>query len=140
MLPDIINGKLKIDIDGNTSIPNPTEIEKDPTSPFVGIGIDEFRENFKEIMLYFKAKKGKKKAEEYDKIIRNKSAVFTSHIPIYSTMLRPMPMFRELFSTDPSGLPPWVPRNPREPRFSLWAERLPTPALWKSPWEPPFVR
>ena len=97
VLPDIINGKLKIDIDGNTSIPNPTEIEKDPTSPFVGIGIDEFRENFKEIMLYFKAKKGKKKAEEYDKIIRNKSAVFTSHIPIYSTMLRPQSFTADTF-------------------------------------------
>ena len=97
VLPDIINGKLKIDIDGNTSIPDPTEIEKEPSSPFVGIGVDEFRENFKDIMLYFKAKKGKKKAAEFDKIIKNKSAVFTSHIPIYSTMLRPQSFTADTF-------------------------------------------
>ena len=48
----------------------------------------EFRKRFEEIMHWFKTKK-KKKADEIDKVLSESSAVFCSHIPIYSTLLRP---------------------------------------------------
>lgn len=88
VVPEIVTAKPKVDIDGNMRLATPEEIEEKPKHPFVGIGLIEFRERFEEILNYFKKKK-KKKSAEIDRIIKESSSVFCSHIPIYSTFLRP---------------------------------------------------
>jgi hypothetical protein len=52
------------------------------------IGLQEFYENYEEIMTYFKSKR-KQKADLIDQLIRDKDLVWTSKIPVYSTTLRP---------------------------------------------------
>lgn len=52
------------------------------------IGLQEFYENFEEIMLYYKSKR-KMKADLIDSLIRDKDIIWTSKIPVYSTVLRP---------------------------------------------------
>lgn len=52
------------------------------------IGLQEFYENFEEIMNYFKSKR-KQKADLIDSLIADKDMVWTSKIPVYSTVLRP---------------------------------------------------
>lgn len=52
------------------------------------IGLNEFYLHFEEIMEYFKTKR-KQKAELIDSLIRDKDLVWTSKIPIFSTILRP---------------------------------------------------
>ena len=65
--------------------------EKGPNEPFYGIGMDDFRERFKEIIDYYysiatnKASKG----PYYDCIVENMDKVFTYSIPVYTTHLRP---------------------------------------------------
>jgi DNA-directed RNA polymerase beta' subunit len=85
---EITESKRKVDKDGNMSIAILSEFDEKPKHPYVGMGVIEFRNRFEEVMGYFKIKK-KKKAEEIDKIIEESSSVFCSHIPIYSTLLRP---------------------------------------------------
>lgn len=64
------------------------------------IGIQEFYENFEEIMLYYR-KKRKIKADLIDTLIENKSSVFTSKIPVYSTILRPQGITTESYYFSP---------------------------------------
>lgn len=52
------------------------------------IGLKEFYDNFEEIMLFFKQKR-KQKAELIDSLIADKDIIWTSKIPVYSTVLRP---------------------------------------------------
>lgn len=52
------------------------------------IGLKEFYENYKEVMLWFKQRR-KQKADLIDSLIKDKDYVFTSKIPVYSTVLRP---------------------------------------------------
>lgn len=90
-LPEIINTKTVVDKDGIMRLATAADLkEKDekPKHPYVGIGVIEFRKRFPEIINYFKTKK-KKKEEELDRILNESSSVFCSHIPIYSTLLRP---------------------------------------------------
>ena len=60
------------------------------------IGLKAFYENFEEIMLYFKKKK-KIKADLIDKLIEEKDLLWTSKIPVYSTVLRPQGITDESF-------------------------------------------
>lgn len=53
------------------------------------IGIQQFYENYEEIMLYYRQKR-KMKAPLIDALIRDKALVWTSKFPVYSTVLRPM--------------------------------------------------
>lgn len=117
-LPDIVITRNKVDKDGHIRKLNADEIVDAPKHPYVGIGLVEFRERFEEIMLYFKSTK-KKKADIIDKILSEKSSVFTSHIPIYSTLLRP-----QSFSTDTYYFNS-IDKN-INPLFSL-SEKLKTP-------------
>ena len=87
-LSDIVIIKKQVDVDGNIKTLSAEELDEKPRHPFVGIGLIEFRKRFEEIMHWFKTKK-KKKADEIDKVLSESSAVFCSHIPIYSTLLRP---------------------------------------------------
>ena len=87
MLDSIINEKYQVDVNGNrTRYIDPDE--QAATGGFAGIGLVEFREHFEEIIEFAKMKK-KGKTEELDRLLSEKSSVFTSHIPIYSTLLRP---------------------------------------------------
>lgn len=92
-LADIVNTRMIVDVDGHMHFATLEELEKTakrPLSkhPFVGIGLIEFRKRFNEIMDWFKAKK-KKKDDEFERLKKSATEVFTSHIPIYSTFLRP---------------------------------------------------
>lgn len=64
------------------------------------IGLQQFYENFEEIMLYYKGKR-KAKAELIDSLIENKDMVWTSKIPVYSTVLRPVGVTQESFYFTP---------------------------------------
>ena len=52
------------------------------------INVREFYDNFEEIMTYYKGKR-KQKADLIDSLIADKDLVWTSKIPVYSTVLRP---------------------------------------------------
>ena len=87
--PDIIQIKQKVDRDGRHSIAELQDLENvEITSPFMGIGIIEFRKRFVEIMEYYRKQK-KNKASSIDLALKERLAVFTSAIPIYTTALRP---------------------------------------------------
>lgn len=96
VFPDIINCRQKVDIDGNTSIADPNEAETTPSSPYMGIGIEKFMEDFKNIITYF-ANVKKNKAKELLELLDEQDKVFTSHIPIYSTILRPQSFTSDTF-------------------------------------------
>lgn len=69
---------------------------KAQSSPFAGIGLIEFRERFDEILDYYKSKK-RNKLEEIQEIEENKDKIFTSCIPVYSSVLRPSSFRDESF-------------------------------------------
>lgn len=96
--PDIIYAKYKITKNGNRQKATEEDFEQNqkPSSPFAGIGVDEFFANYENIMIYFKSIK-KNKADMIDKLIEQKRAVFTSHIPVYSTLLRPQSVTSDSF-------------------------------------------
>ena len=50
--------------------------------------VHEFYDNYEEIMLYYK-KKRKLKADLIDQLIEEKDSLWTSKLPVYSTILRP---------------------------------------------------
>ncbi len=64
------------------------------------IGLHEFYENFEEIMMYFRSKR-KQKADLIDSLIRDKDLVWTSKIPVYSTVLRPQGVTTESYYFSP---------------------------------------
>lgn len=66
------------------------------TNPFRGIGLIEFRERFQEILEYYKGKK-KNKWEEIKEIEEDKDKVFTSCIPVFSSVLRPVSFRNDSF-------------------------------------------
>ena len=87
--PDIIQVKQKVDRDGRHSIAELEDLENvEITSPFMGIGINGFRERFVEIMEYYRKQK-KNKASSIDLLLKEQLSIFTSSIPIYTTALRP---------------------------------------------------
>lgn len=63
-------------------------IKKIPKSKhqFQGIGHDEFRRRFEEVMLAC----APKSSDELETLLANKDSIFTSKIPIYSTAFRPV--------------------------------------------------
>ena len=97
IFPDIINCRKKVDKNGKVSRPDIySDPDKPPLSPYSGIGIDKFRQRYYEIMEYFKTKR-KNKAESIDYLMENARAVFTSHIPVYSTKLRQQSITSDTF-------------------------------------------
>ena len=60
------------------------------------IGLKEFYDHFEEIMEYFKTKR-KQKADLIDSLIRDKDKVWTSKLPVYSTVLRPQGVTTESY-------------------------------------------
>lgn len=64
------------------------------------IGMKEFYDNYEEIMEYYKSKR-KIKADLIDSLIADKDMVWTSKIPVYSTILRPMGLSTESYYFSP---------------------------------------
>lgn len=96
VISDIVIGKHKITLDGKKVKPDEEDYDAPPSSPYAGIGVDAFFENFENIMKYFASVK-KQKAMQILDLINVKRAVFTSHIPVYSTMLRGQSLTEDSF-------------------------------------------
>ena len=64
------------------------------------IGLKEFYDHYEEIMLYYKGKR-KQKADLIDSLIRDKHKVWTSKLPVYSTVLRPQGLTTESYYFSP---------------------------------------
>lgn len=64
------------------------------------IGLKEFYDNYEEIMLYYKSKR-KLKATLIDSLIEEKHMVWTSKLPVYSTVLRPQGITVESYYFSP---------------------------------------
>ena len=94
IFPDIIDCKQRVDTDGHRSqyVPEDTE----PLSPYSGIGIEEFMNQYENILTYFQTVR-KQKYDDLQYLKENKSKVFASHIPIYTTMLRPQSVTSDTF-------------------------------------------
>lgn len=88
VFPDIVTIRQKVDRDGKLTILDREKEDDEPLSPYSGIGIENFMKDFDNILEYFKVKK-KQNAKELEKLQNMKTSVFTSHIPIYTTKLRP---------------------------------------------------
>lgn len=64
--------------------------------PYAGIGMIDFKNKFDEIMDYYrkvnlsKGSKSSKKENYYEDIMKNKEAIFSQSIPVYTTLLRPV--------------------------------------------------
>jgi hypothetical protein len=93
-LDEIISHDVDIDLDGFAMVAGSDQVggrlnRRKPKQvlPYTAIGMMEFFRRFEEIVLFFAAQKGL--AEEAEFLIRNKGSVFTSHIPVTSTYLRP---------------------------------------------------
>lgn len=82
-----IRNILKVDVSKMDSNGN-LKYERTAKSPYAHIGMSEFREKFDEIIDFY-LKRFPKKRELYDLIQEFKDCVFTSHIPVYSSILRP---------------------------------------------------
>lgn len=88
VFPDIIKTRNKITTNGIKEKAKTEDYDGPPSSPFAGIGVEEFYNNYENILTYFQSVK-KKKVDVLERLKHEKSSVFTSHIPIYSTLLRP---------------------------------------------------
>lgn len=75
------------------------EVKKTMLS-YHNIGLKEFYDNFEEIMLYYRGKR-KQKADLIDALIMDKDVVWTSKIPVYSTVLRPQGITVESYYFSP---------------------------------------
>lgn len=64
------------------------------------IGLKEFYDNYEEIMLYYRNKR-KQKADLIDSLIADKDLVWTSKLPVYSTVLRPQGITVESYYFSP---------------------------------------
>lgn len=96
VFPDIIYAKYKITTDGRVERPKEDEYDTPPSSPFAGIGVDAFYENYENIITYFmNKKKGKRKT--FELLLKQKRCVFISHIPVLSTLLRPQSVTSDTF-------------------------------------------
>lgn len=94
-LDAIINFDSKIDEDGFT-------VKKDPSksNPFIGIGFEEFKNKFDEVIEFFrnKYKTNANKMAYYEDIKRYKSIVFTHSLPVYTSQLRPFSIKQNHFN------------------------------------------
>ena len=100
-LTEIVIEKREVDIDGNVF--HITDFEKfniKPKTPFYGIGIEEFKERFDEVLDWFKSKKSAK-AREIERLRDEKTNVFCSVFPVYSTALRPQSITSDTFYYTP---------------------------------------
>jgi len=89
ILKTIISSRQMVNIDGVISKYDPEEMGDLVTHPYVGVGMTYLREHFLEILDYFEEKKHK--SHERLQLLRDElPKVWTSHLPVYSTFMRPM--------------------------------------------------
>lgn len=81
-LNNIIITNESMDENGN---PIPRTPMKD--EPYYGLGMTDFKDNFKEIIEYYRRKTGKE--DTYKDIKNHESVAFTHSIPVFTTLLRP---------------------------------------------------
>lgn len=93
---DIIAYRYQVDVDGNISDTPFFDKDNPPSSKYAGIGLDEFRRNYYEIMDYFREKR-KAKASKIYKLEQEASSVFMSKIPVYTTKLRQQSLTADTF-------------------------------------------
>ena len=74
---------------------DPIEVKKSKLM-YHNIGLKNFYDHYEEIMEYFKTKR-KARADMIDELIEEKDSVWTSKIPVYSTVLRPHHVSTESF-------------------------------------------
>ena len=96
VFPDIIYAKYRITTDGRRLKTDNEDEETKPSSPYAGIGVDAFYENYENILTYFMSVK-KNKVKTLELLLKQKRCVFISHIPIISTMLRPQSVTDDSF-------------------------------------------
>lgn len=96
VFPDIIYAKYKITTDGKRVKPTEEDLDVKPSSPYAGIGVDAFYNNYENILRYFMNIK-KNKTSTIELLLKQKRNVFVSHIPIPSTLLRPQSVTADTF-------------------------------------------
>ena len=64
------------------------------------VNVEAFKTHFAEIMTYYKSKR-KQKADLIDELIRDQDMVWTSKLPVYSTVLRPQSISQESYFFSP---------------------------------------
>lgn len=96
VLEDIISNENIALANGNLRTHNDDIQTKKGALKYHNIGMHEFYMHFVEIMEYYKTKR-KQKAELIDSLIRDADIVWTSKIPVYSTILRPMGLSSESY-------------------------------------------
>lgn len=85
-LERILNYTVNINSEGN--ILNQSEVKVKVNTPYMNIGVIEFRKRFVEIMNHYLRIKPQK-TDRIMLLLKYKSRIFTSKIPIYSSLLRP---------------------------------------------------
>lgn len=94
---EIVLPRKKVDRDGRrVDLTEEEKKEFDPKSPFAGIGLEEFRFRYDEVLDFYKRKKPKKE-QTFDILSKERLKAFTSHIPVYTTMLRQQAVTSENF-------------------------------------------
>ena len=98
---EAVRVRQKVDRDGHRSKVTEKDFDDDnqPLYPYSCWGVDEIYNNIEDFLDYFiKKKKNTKNAKILQKIRDNEiDNIFTSHIPVYSTFLRPQSMTSESF-------------------------------------------
>lgn len=99
-LENIISNENIINASGLIRDHNDVIEVKKTAMMYHNIGIAEFYEHFEEIMMYYRSKR-KQKAELIDSLIADKDMVWTSKLPVYSTVLRPQGITVESYYFSP---------------------------------------
>lgn len=100
VLENIISNENIITANGQIRSYNDDMEVKKSTLVYHNIGLEAFRNNFSEIMTYYKSKR-KQKADLIDELIRDQDMVWTSKLPVYSTVLRPQSISQESYFFSP---------------------------------------
>lgn len=95
-MENIISNENLITSQGIIRTKNDTIEVKKSMLMYHNIGLKEFHDNFEEIMEYYKTKR-KQKADLIDSLIRDKDKLWTSKLPVYSTILRPQGITQESY-------------------------------------------
>lgn len=95
---EIVICKKIVDTDGNQRLLKAEDLDYTPSHPFYGIGLTRFYERYDEIMDYYLGLSSKKNKRETLQMLKDsKRSVFTQHIPIYSTFMRPESITQDTF-------------------------------------------
>jgi hypothetical protein len=99
-LENIISNENSITANGTIRKHSDTIEVKKSMLVYHNIGLKEFYENYEEVMLWYKQKR-KQKADLIESLISDKDYVWTSKLPIYSTVLRPQGITVESYYFSP---------------------------------------